>query len=57
MVAGLKKKNWNKLSEEDFLTQVREHLEKIVVDKKFPCATSQKEEIVDKELLEQYWRV
>lgn len=46
-----------KMKEADFLTQVQAHLDKIVVDKKFPCATSQKEEIVDKELLEQYWRV
>lgn len=46
-----------KLLEKDFLTQVREHLDALVADTKFPCPTSQKEEIVDKELLAEYWKI
>ena len=33
---------------------VQEHLDTVVVDKNYPHATSQKEEIVDKEYLTQW---
>ena len=42
------------ISQSEFITQVQEHLDKIVVDKRFKFLTSQKEEIVDKEYLQQW---
>jgi hypothetical protein len=44
----------NKLDQKDYLEMVKKNLDELVVDKKFPHATSQKEEIVDKAYLNQW---
>lgn len=46
-------KAW-KLTQKDYLTLAQEHLATTVVDKSFKHATSQKEEVVDKEYLKQW---
>lgn len=46
-------KSW-KLRVESYLEMVKKNLDELIVDKKFPHATSQKEEIVDKAYLNQW---
>lgn len=44
------------LTQEAFISQVKNHLDDLVVDQSFPHATSQKEEHVDKEYLQQWFQ-
>ena len=46
-------KAWT-LRHDKFIDMVKTHLQEFVIDKKYPHATSQKEEIVDKEYLNQW---
>lgn len=51
-----KVKSW-KLTQSDFIAQVVDHLEKIVSEKNYPHAASQKEALIDKEYLAQWFNI